>query len=78
MGAGVSKDGRILLEAARKGDAAAVCTAIKQAGPELVKARTLLQARGVLHIAAREGQAQGACVCGGSTPSRVGDLQQQC
>jgi hypothetical protein len=59
MGASVSKDGRVLLDAARRGDAGAVCSALQEAGPKLVTASTLLQRRSVLHIAAREGQAEG-------------------
>ncbi|KAI8467963.1 MAG: hypothetical protein J3K34DRAFT_460139 [Monoraphidium minutum] len=58
MGAGVSKDGRDILEAARRGDAGAVGIRIKEAGPRLAGASTLLQRRGVLHIAARQGQAE--------------------
>lgn len=64
MGAAASKEGRELLDAARRGDAAAVCDALAGAGPEarpkLLRSRTLLAGRGILHIAAAEGRAEGA------------------
>lgn len=78
MGAGVSKDGRDLLDAARRGDACAVESALKEAGPRIAGASTLLQRRGVLHIAARQGQPEGGWRARRARSRRWGAGSGQC
>jgi hypothetical protein len=77
MGAGPSRDRAVLLEAARRGDSAAVAAALKQAGPApLVRAATLLRRQSVLHVAARHGQAEGAHMAFGCGPGLTFSAQE--